>query len=238
VQFAYQRPNGALRGDDEIAGGPSWIKSDHFDVMATLSDMPAGLDAANTAAGATTPGEMTAIDRVRLMMQKLLADRFKLTVHHESRELPVFALAMARNDRATGPQLRRVDVDCATLRQRAAPSAPQDVQELPCGGFRRLAPGHHAGRAVPWWLIVEFLEGTVDRNVIDRTGLTGAFDVELQWAPMQPQRPDAAEPAPPVDPGGPSIFAAVREQLGLRLEASRGMVDVLLIDRAEKPTPD
>ena len=86
-------------------------------------------------------------------------------------------------------------------------------------------------------LITNLLEGVVQRNVVDRTGLTGVFDIDLEFTPDQPQ-PRGAADAPLADLNGPSIFTAVREQLGLRLEPARGRVDVLVVDRAKKPTPD
>jgi uncharacterized protein (TIGR03435 family) len=235
IQFAYLRSNGNLRGDAEVLGGPGWLGSSHFDIVATVSNMPGALDAANTAAGATTVGENTAIDRVRLMMQTLLADRFKLVVRHEMRDLPVYELAFARTDRTLGRQFRKVEVNCAALRQSAGAGAA-DTPVAPCGGLRRVARGHFQGHAVSVGLLAGLLEGIVQRNVVDRTALPGVFDVDLQFV-ADPLRP--ADPTDALAAGdGPSIFTAVREQLGLALNASRAMVDVLVIDRAEAPTPD
>ena len=236
IHFAYVRPNGNLRSDAEVIGGPVWLASSHFDVVATVSGMPAGLDTANTAAGAVTQSENSAINRVRQMMQTLLADRFKLAVHHEMREFPVYELAFARRDRSPGGQLRKVGVNCAELRQRALANLAAELG-APCGGFRRLMPGHFEGHGVSMELLADLLEGIVDRNVTDRTGVGGVFDVDLQFVPDQFQRRDATDDAP-ASVSGPSIFTAVREQLGLALNSSRGMVDVLVIDRAQMPTPD
>ena len=236
IHFAYIRANGNLRSDAEVVGGPAWIASSHFDVVATVTGMPAGLDAANTAAGAITQSEHSALNRVRLMMQTLLADRFKLAVHHEMREFPVYELAFVRRDRSPGGQLRRVGIDCAGLRQRA-PANVEAEPSAPCGGFRRLMPGHFEGHGVSMELLGDLLEGIVDRNVTDGTGVSGVFDVDLQFVPDQLQRREATD-ATPASVNGPSIFTAVREQLGLALNASRGMVDVLVIDVAERPTPD
>ena len=96
--------------------------------------------------------------------------------------------------------------------------------------------GHVSGRAVTTPMIAQFLEGSVGRNVLDRTGLRGTFDLDLQWTPDQPQRPGAE--ARTGDAAGVSIFTAVREQLGLKLESTKAPVDVLVVDHAEKPTPD
>jgi uncharacterized protein (TIGR03435 family) len=233
VLFAYQRPNGNLRSDAEVSGGPRWMDSDHFDIVAAMSGMPVGLDGVNTAAGAATASETSGIDRVRAMMRTLLADRFKLAAHHELREVPVYELVMARSDRAPGRQLHRVDIDCAARRQ--SKGSPESTGR-PCGGFRQISPGHYEGGAVPMQLVADLLEGVVQRNVVDRTNLTGVFDVELRFAPEQLRSPD---PANPLSADlAPSIFTAVREQLGLRLSPTRAKVDVLIIDRAERPTPD
>ena len=97
-------------------------------------------------------------------------------------------------------------------------------------------PGHFEGHAVSGELLADLLEGIVGRNVTDRTGLAGVFDVDLQFVPEQVRPRDPTDTPANVD--GPSIFTAVREQLGLALNASRTMVDVLVIDRAQMPTPD
>jgi len=233
VQFAYQRRDGRLRSDSEIAGGPGWIRSDHFDIVANVDGMPATLDAGNTAAGAATPGELSAVDRVRLMMRRLLADRFKVTVHDESRTLPMYALIADRPGGAFGRQLQRVDRDCAALRQPGGRSAAPSGT-IPCGGFRTFGPGHTAGRAVSMSMLAEFLQGSVGRVVADRTGLAGPFDLDLRWSLDEgPRSSDRDQPS--ADPG-PSIFTAVREQLGLKLDPMEGPVDVLVIDHAERPT--
>lgn len=230
VYFAYQRQDdGHLRYDSQISGGPSWINSDRFDVVANAEGMPAGLDASNTGAGAATSREIAGIDRIRLMMRTLLADRFKLTVHNELRELPIYALVIDRNDGKLGPQLRKVDVDCVALRESGS--------DAPCGGFRGLESGHYTGRAVSMTMVAGLLEGRVGRMVFDRTELVGKFDVDLQWTPEQAQRPGDLD-LPPSDLNGPSIFTAVREQLGLKLESVKGPVEVLVIDSVEQPTPD
>ena len=237
ITVAYQLPNGRLRDDSQIAGGPSWIDSDRFDIVAKAEGDSARIDAGGISAGAARPAEISAIDQVRLMLRALLADRFKLTVRNEVRELPVFALVMARNDGRLGPQLHKVDVDCAAQRGDGSRGAPPDAVRAFCGGFSGRGLGHTSGHAVPMSMVAKFLEGSVGRVVTDRTGLVGRFDLDLQWTPDQPQQPDALEPVP-IDPNGVSIFTAVQEQLGLKLESQNNPVDVLVIDRAERPTPD
>ena len=185
-------------------------------------------------AGASTAGELQH-RRVRLMLRALLADRFKLTAHSEFRDRPIYVLVMDRKDGKLGPQLKKVDVDCAALRDRAGRAPTSGAAVSPCGGFRALGLGHSTGHAVTMSMIAALLEGSVGRNVFDRTGLGGKFDVDLLWTPDQPQGPGAPE----VSAGavnGPSIFTAVREQLGLKLDSTTGPVDVLVIDHAEPPT--
>jgi uncharacterized protein (TIGR03435 family) len=237
VGLAYQLQDGRLRHDSQISGGPNWINSDHFDVVAKAEGRSARLDAASIPAGAARPGEISAIDEVRLMLRTLLADRFKLAVHNEIRELPVYALVMARRDGKLGPQLRKVDVDCVALRDDGRRPVPPEPGKAVCGGFRELGPGISTGHAVPMSLLATKVEGSVDRIVLDRTGLTGRFDVDLKWTPSQPQQPGGLE-QPPIDPNSVSIFTAVQEQLGLKLDSQRGPVDVLVIDHVEQPTTD
>jgi uncharacterized protein (TIGR03435 family) len=213
-------------------GGPSWIAAEHFDINAKAD------------------GELFPRDGARPLdaaLQALLADRFKLVVHTESRELPIYALVVARNDGRLGPNLTRSSTtDCdamlAAARQRRGgappPPPPASGQPPPCGwitGNDRLVAD-----SILLSQLAGLLSGPVERSVFDRTGLTGRFDARLMWTPFQmPQRPpNDPDDLPPVDANGPSIFTAVEEQLGLKLESTRGLVEVLVIDRVERPTPD
>ena len=104
-----------------------------------------------------------------------------------------------------------------------------------------MGPGQLGGGGIPLEAFVGVLSQFVQRVVVDRTGLAGSFDIDLSWTPDQlPQGgpPPGAPPFPPIDPNGPSIFTAVQEQLGLKLESTRGPVDVLVIDGVARPTPD
>ena len=226
ITFAYPRQDGRLRYESEITGGPSWLNSDHFDVVAKAG-VGIGTEAGDVSAAQATTAERSAIRQVQMMMGALLADRFKLTVHHELRDLAAYELRMDRNDGGFGPQLKRVDVDCVALRAQSAARG--------CGGFRQMGPGHMVAHGVSMTMIAQFLEAPVSRNVFDRTGIQGNFDLELQWTPER-QRLGAGAPAG--DPSGVSIFTAIREQLGLKLESTKAPIDVLVIDHAEKPTPD
>jgi uncharacterized protein (TIGR03435 family) len=180
-----------------------------------------------------------------LMLQSLLAERFKLATHKDTRELPIYSLEVARSDGRLGPQLRPATVDCeamiAAARARGGPPpAPPAPGERPICGIR-INPGRLSGGGFPLSQFAATLSQFVQRIVVDRTGLSGNFDVDLTWTPDQlPQGgpPPGAPPLPPADPNGPSIYTAVQEQLGLKLESAKGPVDVLVIDRAESPTPD
>jgi uncharacterized protein (TIGR03435 family) len=173
------------------------------------------------------------------MIRALLADRFKLAVHNETQQLPIYALALARGDGRLGPNLHRSETDCnallAAARGRGAlPPASQPGEPMPCG--MRIGPGAMSMGAASLSQFANSLSMFVGRVVLDRTGLTGMFDANLTWTPDQmPQRPPGAPEPPPIDPNGPSIFTAVQEQLGLKLDSQKGPVDVLVIDRVEHP---
>jgi uncharacterized protein (TIGR03435 family) len=213
----------AYRGEGRIEGWPSWFNSDRFDIVAKVE-------------GDAPP------DQFRAMLRALLQERFKLSVHHETRELPIYALVVARKDGKTGPHLRPAAVDCDTVGRGSAPPpiAQSPTERLPCG--MRQAPGRILAGGVPMAPLVGNLSNFVDRLVVDRTGLKGNFDLELEWTPDQQSQPatgDAPPGAfPPPPAGGPSIFTALQEQLGLKLESTKGPVEVLVIDSVERPTED
>jgi uncharacterized protein (TIGR03435 family) len=164
-------------------------------------------------------------------VRHLLEDRFKLAVHHEMREQPSYVLVMDRTDSRLGPRLKRSDVDCTD----PAESAAKDPSgNLKCGirGRAGSATGKHTMA-----VLARFLTNVVPdyRTVADQTNLVGTYEFQIDWAPEVPVPSDGA-PAPPSDPNSASIFTAVREQLGLRLDSGKQQVDVLIIDRAERPT--
>jgi bla regulator protein blaR1 len=219
--------------DFQIVGAPNWIDSEHYDIVAKgedgLAPEPLSLD-------------RTGPNRIQLMIRALLAERFQLTVHNENRELPIYALVVARSDGKLGPQLQKSEVDCnavfAAARGRGGmpppPGPPQQGERPQCGirvGMGNLAMG---GAALSQF--ANSLAMFTGRTVQDKTGLTGSYDVNLTWTPDQmPQRPPGAPELPPPDPNGPSIFTALQEQLGLKLDSQKGPVAVLVIDRVERP---
>jgi bla regulator protein BlaR1 len=217
----------------QLVGGPDWIGSERFDIVAKAESDPPPSPPGGP------PGP------ILMMVRNLLVERFKLAVHNETRDLPIYALVMARADGRLGPQFRASQVDCAAVRAAARgrggpPLAPPKPGERPpCGmfgGFGRIAAG-----GVSIAQLAMSLSPRVNRVVLDRTGLTGLYEFELEFTPDQmPQGPPppGAPPLPPIDPNGPSIFTALQEQLGLKLDAQRGPVEVLIIDGVEQPTPD
>jgi bla regulator protein BlaR1 len=204
--------------DSQIVGGPAWMGADRFDIVAKAEGNP-------------TPTQ------IQEMLRALLAERFKLAVHDERRELTVYALVRTRIDGNIGPQMRAA-APCFRMPANMPPPTAPPPDETPCGF--RLRPGWMQARAVTMAALAGSLANQVTRFVVDRTGLAGEFDLELEWTPFQrPASPDAPAAADdrPVD-AGPSIFTAVQEQLGLRLESDRAPVDVVVVDSAERPGPD
>jgi uncharacterized protein (TIGR03435 family) len=216
--------------DFQLIGAPDWVSTDRFDIIAKAEG-----DVAPSAPGGP-PGPL------QLMLRALLAERFNLKMHPERRELPIYALVLARSDGKLGPQLRPAAVDCASVqaaRRGGPPTPPQPGERLPCG--IRVGPGQLAGGGLPLSQLATLLAPSVQRVIVDRTGLSGNFDFDLSWTPDQiPQGPPpaGAPGLPPIDPNGPSILTAVQEQLGLKLDSTKGAVDVLVVDNVERPTPD
>ena len=195
-----------------LIGLPGWAENERFDIVARAGGVAQTLPAGGNVEW--------------LMLRKLLEDRFKLTAHAETREMQVYALVMARRDGRLGPQLRRSQVDCTSTPP--APPAANGGGQPPCA--RRNGPGFTAAVGQPISAFLFFLTGQVQRAVVDRTGLTGTWDIELTFSPD-----GFSDPATPQN-SGPSLFTALQEQLGLRLEPSSGPVQVLVVDRIERPT--
>jgi uncharacterized protein (TIGR03435 family) len=186
-------------------------------------------------------------DQMRLMMQSLLADRFRLAIHYETRQVPVFEL-LVNQPGALGPLLQRHpdDIPCPTTFRSPAPTAaPVTIDSrfpVACGGLVGMdpsAPGRFrvGARNVPMELIASSMAGGasgLDRPVLDRTGLTGGYDFAIEFAP-QPDGPPAPGAKSVVDPTAPTFAEALKEQLGLNLEPNTGPFDVLVIDNVEEP---
>src|SRR5262245_40139561 len=204
-----------------VLGGPGWSDSDGFDVEAkTVGEFP------------DTQGGPGFSNSGELMLRTLLAERFHLKAHTETRDLPIYALVQARSNGSLGPRLRRSDIDCdaalaAVVVARAA-GAPPSPADRPVCAFRGFT-----GSGVTLEQLSAVLTPLLQRVVLDRTGLVGRFDVDLVLNPDQMRRPDA--PGRDASLDGPSIFTTLQEQLGLKVESTRGPVEVAVIDAAEHP---
>ena len=223
ITFAYQLQPFQLVGD------PGWLRTETFDIVAKMEGDPPPV----------MPGQGP--DPHMVAMRTLLADRFKLAVHRETREMDIYALVIARPDGKPGPALRPTTQDCEAVMEAAKrgtlppPSGPNDP--VTCG--TRGMPGRIQVGGMPLLSFANMLSGRVQRTVVDRTGLPGAWDFEITFAPES--APIPAPPGvelPPGDPTAPSLFTAIQEQLGLRLQSTKGPVDVLVVDSIERPVSD
>jgi uncharacterized protein (TIGR03435 family) len=204
----------------QLIGGPDWLSTERWDIVAKAEGDP--------------PPE-----RMIEMVKTLVADRFKLTTHTETRELPIYALVLAKGDKSLGPQLHRSTTDCAAIFAEArarggAPPRGPDGGPL-CG--INMDTGRMATSAVTIADLARNLSTVAGRSVVDKTGLNGNFDVELTWTPDGPAGSAPAGGPTPVN-DGPSLFTALQEQLGLKLDPQRGPVEVLVIDSVAKPVED
>jgi len=206
IRTAYQLQ------DDQIVGGPKWLATDRFDIEARAADTGPAIN-----------------PQLLVMLQSLLAERFKLTTHRDKRELPVFALERTRPDGALGPGLRPT----------GCPDLEVDLSRLQRCANIQTGMGSLNLKGMPFSQFTPYLSPYVNRVVIDRTGLDGRYDIDLKWTPDPQGLPPGAGPEPPAnDPNALSIFTAIQEQLGLKLSAAREMVEVLVIDTLEPPTPN
>jgi uncharacterized protein (TIGR03435 family) len=170
---------------DNLGG---WLSTERWDVVAKAA-------------------EDAPVERLVLMLRTLVADRFKLLTHRETRELPTYELMLARRDGSVGPALRRSSLDCV-------------AQNNACGVIADNGRFKATGRTLDD--LARNLAPMVGRAVTNKTGVPGIFDLEFTWN----------------DTDGPSLFTAMQEQLGLKLESQRGPVEVLVIDSAERPVED
>jgi uncharacterized protein (TIGR03435 family) len=217
IQYAY-------RGNQQFLGGPSWLDDDRWDIEARAAE------------GAVPPRagipDMNVPDTVALMVQSLLEDRFKLKSHRETRELPLYELTITKS----GSKLKLSD-------DQTPPAALLGAGGTPRGGLQRggirLGRGSLEAQAQPLTLFATALGALyADRPVIDKTGLKGLYDFKLQFTPDPGL---TAAPAPggvpsTAAPLGPSLFTALEDQLGLKLESGKGPLPVLVIDSVQKPS--
>lgn len=208
--------------DDQILGAPGWLNSETFDI-----------DAKVDSSEVSELSKLSEHER-QLMLQQLLADRFRLTLHREMKDLPVYALVIAKN----GPKLH------AAKAGDTYPNGIKGPDGKPAGhaGMMMWGRDRLIGQGVPIASMVSPLSQQLGRTVQDRTGLTGKYDIELHWTPD-----DAAGSGPPRDHATgdsglaaespePSFFTVMQEQLGLKLESRKAPVEVLVIDHVETPS--
>jgi len=205
----------------QISGGPAWIDSARYNVVAKPEKKPA-------------PEE-----NMR-MLQALLKDRFQLVIHSETKEMPVYALVLARKDGKLGENLTESkEGGCTVPDPNQPPPLLRPGGKLGCGGA---IMSQHAmnGVSVPMTQLARSLSLLVGRTVIDKTGLTAKYDYTVEFTPDEsvalPTAPGVPPVAAPADSSKPTLFTALQEQLGLKLESQKGPVEVFVVDRAEKPS--
>ncbi|HEY1897524.1 MAG TPA: TIGR03435 family protein, partial [Terracidiphilus sp.] len=224
--------------DDHIIGAPAWVKTKRYDVQAKVAPEDASrLDKLK-------------IDERRSMLVPLLVERFNLKYHHETRELPGYALVVAKG----GPKMKVSDIQ-------PPPPKPPDAQgngkadgadpkpdgpggDRPRGPRLMMRPGHLDSEGTNTGMLARVLSQQLSRTVTDKTGLKDNYDFTLQWTPddAPPPKPGGADGGPAHNDGGtddavgPSLFTALQEQLGLKLESTKGMADVIVIDHIDAPS--
>jgi len=209
IRFAYGQ---GMAYNLEITGGPGWIDKDRYDVEGkAASQIP--------------------LTERQAMLKTLLADRFGLKVHTDYKEVNVYALTVARSDGKLGPKLQLWDGTCSGGQ---APAATANPKAPRCGAFFR-PPGMEF-EGVTMEIVADFLSNPATnllRPVVDKTGLTGEFTMQLEF---QFRRPGPAGDAAPVDEFSASLSTALREQWGLKLQSAKGNIEVIVVDQASRPT--
>jgi uncharacterized protein (TIGR03435 family) len=213
--------------DFQVTGGPGWIGNDRWDIDGRPQDGATLLPA--------SPDDANSFSTVQLMLQSLLEDRFQLRMHKQAKEMPVYELL---TDGRTVKLKASQDQDAA--QPQPGSSALPTAQGAGPRSTSALRTGNFTGKAILMANLAAALAQVVGRPVIDRTNLSGRYDVTLDWLPDTPQSGATVGSAPqpvesPVD-GPSSIFTAIQEQLGLRLQAGKAPVDVLVIDTVSRPS--
>jgi bla regulator protein blaR1 len=225
--------------DFQISGGPGWINSDRYDIVAKAESgvNPPPPNPANI------PDQRKAMEQQRERLRALLADRFQLRIRRETKDMQVYALTQAKG----GPKLKESNLEIPAPKQNGD-KGPQ----TPRGAFMRMGPGQIIAQAGSMDFLIQALSRQLGRTVVDRTGLKGMYDFTLEWTPDPAQgmgqgfggpsdgsvgkEPPRSDNPAPADPNGPSLFAALQEQLGLKLENQKGPVEVIVIESVERPS--
>ena len=202
----------------QISGAPSWLTSERYDIEAKAEGN-------------------ASLDAMLPMLQTLLEDRLQFKFHRESKEIQVYALVVAK-----AGKLHQAEGDCPS-RPAGPPPAPErgKLPSPPCGGLL-IFPGHLSGQKVEIAQLMDTLSRVTGRIVLDKTNLTGKYDINLDYTPEQgqvqppPGGTPGMFPLPLIDPNGPTLFTALQEQLGLKLESQKGPVEMIVIDHIERPS--
>jgi uncharacterized protein (TIGR03435 family) len=225
ISFAYKLSSNDFKAlSDQL---PKWALSARYDIEARADGNPTK-------------------DQMRLMMQSLLADRFKLAVHWETKQIPVYAMVLDKPGK-TGPQLMAhpKDAPCTTVYGEgpvgsASPDTLANGLPASCGGIQMLQPTvkdriRYGARNVTLGLLANSLSGDagLDRPMVDETGLSGTFDFTIEFPAEGVEGPN-----PQPDQSGPTFVQALKDQLGLKLIEKNATVDVIVVDHIEEPTPN
>ena len=211
--------------DNQISGAPGWVGSEKYNVEAKMDQV--------TADKLKKLGETQVMPARQQMLQTLLADRFKLAIHRETKELPIYSLVVAKS----GSKLHEAkpgDTYPNGIKAPAGLPAPHATHLM------RMGRGELTAQGIAMDQIAHLLTQQIGRTVVDNTGLKGNYDFTLHWTPDQ-SAPTLNGPSGDPDgstssESGPSIFTAIQEQLGLKLESQKGPVEILVIDHIEKPS--
>lgn len=222
--------------DFQITGGPGWLNSERYDIVAK----------------AERPD--ISREKIRALLQSLLAERFNFKFHRETRELLVYALVVGKGE----PKLHKSEIQTDLTKRGAEPKAPSAAAGAPShgglargqmlgvqeGALIRMRRGMVEARMAGISDLVSILAQQLGRPVVDKTGLTGRYDFKLEWTPDEAMRelgPFGEGPThgtAPANDAGPSIFTAVQEQLGLKLKSEKGSAGIIVIDQIDRPSPN
>jgi len=219
--------------DFQILGGPGWIKSDRYDIAAK----------AEPDVSLAPTDQRKAMEQQRERLRALLADRFQLKVRRETKKLPVYALTPAKG----GPKLKVSNLETPA----PGPNSDKGPQSFR-GSFMRMRLGQIMGQSASLDLLVEALTRQLGRAVIDKTSLKGTYDFKLEWTPDPAQslgpgfggpgepsvgrEPPPSDSPAPTEPNGPSLFVALKEQLGLKLQSQKAPIEIIVIESVQKPS--
>jgi uncharacterized protein (TIGR03435 family) len=221
IQYAYR-----IRGY-QVIGGPGWANTDLWVIQAKA---PEGSVLARPNPDMADFDAMERMlsqpDKIALMLQSLLEDRFQLKIHHETKEMGVYELAVAKNG---------LKMKLAADQTRPEPPPPGLFPRQVNGELRRgsalMGRGSFEGQAIPFWTLFNSIRNQLDRPLMNKVDLKGLYDIKLKWEPDNLQATPGGVP-----PEGPSLTTALQEQLGLRLESTKGPVDVIVIESVQRPS--